>query len=97
MADKAASQCAAFENGRCDRGDALTATELRSQSGFVAAETVDESTYSSLSAAPTYCGSGGSMLYLVFGDQVWSWQATGWRLVGLRQIWQFPHERIASS
>jgi len=81
LIDKAASQCAAFENGRFDPRDAVTGIELRSQASSVAAEIVDESAYSCASAASMYCGSGGCMLHLVVGDRIWSWQATGWRLV----------------
>lgn len=42
---------------------------------------VDESKLQCSSAASAYCGSGGCMLHAVVGDEVASWQATGWQVL----------------
>jgi hypothetical protein len=81
LIERAAEDCRAFENGKFDPGDAVTAIELRSQFGAVAAELVDESEYACSSAASLYCGTGGCMLNLVVEGEVRAWQATGWRLI----------------
>ena len=81
LIDQAAQECASFENGVFDSGDAVAPIELASQFGTVAAELVDESRFACSSAASLYCGSGGCMINLVVGQDVKAWQATGWRLV----------------
>lgn len=81
LLESAAASCAAYESGVFESGQALTAVELRSFFGAVAAELLDESAYRCSSAASLYCGSGGCQLHLIAEDKVYSWQATGWRLI----------------
>lgn len=81
LIDRAAADCASFENGEFDAGNAVTEIELRSQFGAVNAELVDESEYACSSAASLYCGTGGCMINLIVDGTVQAWQATGWRLV----------------
>lgn len=78
--DQAAADCASFENGMFDAGNAISEITLKSSFGDIAAEIVDESQYSCSSAASLYCGTGGCMLNVVVEGQTLAWQATGWRL-----------------
>ncbi len=81
LLDAAAADCASFENGVFDVGDAVHAVTLRSQTGNLAVEVIDESGFKCSSAASLYCGSGGCMLNVVVEGTVTSWQATGWRII----------------
>jgi hypothetical protein len=81
LEQEAAAVCSAMDNGLFDPGGAVTRIELKSQFGSVKAELVDESAFHCTSSASLYCGSGGCMLHLVAEGKVYSWQATGWRLL----------------
>lgn len=79
LVDRAAAECASFENGTFDAGDAVQDINLRAQMGSVVGELVDESAFACSSAASLYCGTGGCMLHLVVQNSVTSWQVTGWQ------------------
>jgi hypothetical protein len=81
LIDRAADDCAAFNDGQFDKGDAVIEVELRSQFGSATAELVDKSAYSCSSATSLFCGTGGCMVNLVIEGEIFAWQATGWRLI----------------
>lgn len=71
--------CASFEDGSFDAGDAVRRIDLDGDG--VADTVIDGSRFSCSSAASMYCGSGGCMVHAVIGDESWSFQAEGWRMI----------------
>ncbi|MEO1676786.1 MAG: hypothetical protein AAFU80_01350 [Pseudomonadota bacterium] len=76
---RAEAECASFENGEFDAGDAVAEIDLDGDGAND--RLVDESRFSCSSAASLFCGSGGCMLHAVVGEEVASFQATGWRVI----------------
>lgn len=81
LVDEAAANCADFEDGTFDPGEARHEVTLRQYAGSLTVEIIDESAYSCSSAASLFCGSGGCMLHVIAQGQVTSWQVTGWQVV----------------
>jgi hypothetical protein len=76
---EARAACAGFENGVFDAADAVIEVDLDGQPPMD--RLVDESKYGCSTAASLYCGSGGCMLHAVIGEESWSFQSTGWRML----------------
>lgn len=74
------ANCAAFENGAFElETGAITEIDL---DGDGAADTVvEEAKFRCSSAASLYCGTGGCMIHLAVGGQVYSRLAKGWKAV----------------
>ena len=81
LLDRAAAECASFENGVFEAGEAVQEFSLRNYMGDLEVEVIDESAFACSSAASLYCGSGGCLLNVVAEGTVTSWQATGWQIV----------------
>lgn len=76
---EARDACTSYENGTFDAGDAVVEADLDGEAP--PDRLVDESKFACSSAASMYCGTGGCMLHAVVGEERWSWQAEGWRLI----------------
>ncbi len=75
----AAAECAGFENGTFDAGDAVIDVDLDGEEP--SDRIVDTSRFSCSSMSSFFCGSGGCTLYPVVGDRSWEFQAEGWRMI----------------
>lgn len=76
---KARGACEGYENGVFDQGEAVSKIDL---TGDGTLDTViDESDFSCSSSKSLYCGTGGCMLHAIVDDEVWSFQAEGWRMM----------------
>lgn len=75
---EAEADCAGFENGRFDAGDAVTEADLDGDG--MNDRLVDTARFTCTSAASLYCGSGGCSLIAVVGSESWDFQVEGWRL-----------------
>lgn len=75
----AAAECATFENGVFEPGNAVIAVDLDDEEP--GDRIVDTSRFSCSSMASFYCGSGGCTVYAVIGDRSWEFQAEGWRMI----------------
>jgi hypothetical protein len=78
---EAAADCASFENGNLMVGEESTNSvdltgdgvpEVILDAGFLGCSTM---------ASAPYCGSGGCSLYAFVGEEVFEWQALGWRVI----------------
>jgi hypothetical protein len=77
--DAARASCEGFENGTFDARDGVSEIDLDGDGA--ADRVVDESRFACSSMASAYCGSGGCLLHAVVGEQSWSFQAEGWRMI----------------
>lgn len=77
---KAKSSCEAYDNGRFDAADSIQRIDLTGN-GSPDDAIVDESKFLCSSARSLLCGSGGCQLHAVIGDQSWTFQAEGWRMI----------------
>ncbi|MDG3041706.1 hypothetical protein [Roseicyclus marinus] len=66
---EAEADCAGFENGRFDAGNAVTEADLDGDG--MNDRLVDTASFTCTSAASLYCGSGGCSLIAVVGSESW--------------------------
>jgi len=76
---KARLACESYENGVFDQGKAVSKIDLTDDG--ILDTVIDESDFDCSSAKSLYCGSGGCTLHAIVDDEVWSFQAEGWRMI----------------
>ena len=76
---KAREACESYENGTFNQGKAVSKIDLTDDG--VLDTVIDESQFQCSSAKSLYCGSGGCTLHTIVDDDVWSFQAEGWRMM----------------
>ena len=76
---KARLACESYENGVFDQGKAVSRIDLTDDG--IPDTVIDESDFQCSSAKSLYCGSGGCKLHAIVGDESWSFQAEGWRMI----------------
>ena len=72
--------CALFENGAFELEDGAI-TEIDLDGDGAPDKVVEEAKFRCSSAASLYCGTGGCMIHLAVGDQIYSRLAKGWKAV----------------
>lgn len=76
---KARSACESYENGVFDEAKAVTKIDLTGDGNMDTV--IDESDFHCSSSKSLYCGTGGCMLHAIVNNEVWSFQAVGWRMI----------------
>jgi hypothetical protein len=76
---KARVTCESYENGVFDQGKAVSKIDLTDDGTLDTV--IDESDFRCSSSKSLYCGTGGCMLHAIVDDEVWSFQAEGWRMI----------------
>ncbi len=76
---KARLACESYENGVFDQGKAVSRVDLTGDG--ISDTVIDEGDFRCSSARSLYCGSGGCSLHAIVNEEVWSFQAEGWRMI----------------
>lgn len=75
----AEADCRGLDNGVFEAQDAVTEIDLDDDGELD--RIVDTSRFKCSSAASLYCGSGGCDIHAVIGEESWSYQSEGWRMI----------------